>query len=131
MAYNLHVKPGESLEESKKESLKLEGYTTNDEDILKHLDRSYENSELIKNLKVTKNGFYRFAKIVSDNEILEINKQVEDNIKEAYTNITNGNFTINPKVIKDENISCKFCPFSDVCFKNSNDIVYLGGEEDE
>ena len=131
MAYNLHVKPGESLEESKKESLKLEGYTTNDEDILKHLDRSYENSELIKNLKVTKNGFYRFAKIVSDNEILEINKQVENNIKEAYTNITKGNFTINPKVIKDENVSCKFCPFSDVCFKNSNDIIYLGGEEDE
>ena len=65
MAYNLHVKPGESLEESKKASLKLEGYTTNDEDILKHLDRSYENSELIKNLKVTKNGFYRFAKIVT------------------------------------------------------------------
>ena len=131
MSYNLHVKSGVSLEESKKESLKLEGYTTNDEDILKHLDRSYENSELIKNLKVTKNGFYRFAKIVSDNEILEINKQVENNIKEAYTNITNGNFIINPKVIKDENISCKFCPFSDVCFKNSNDTLYLGGEEDE
>lgn len=129
--YKTHVKHHEVIEDHIKDSLKVQGYSTNQEGILSHLDKTYQQSEWIKNLKVTKNGFSAYAKMISDMQIKEVVKQMEDNIKYAYTEITKGNFEINPKVLNGHNKSCTYCPFKDICFKTNNDTVYLGGESDE
>ena len=130
LQYNLHTKHGESLEKQKKDSLKLEGYSLNEEAILSHLDKTYENSELIKGLKTTKSGFSSFAKLVTKQQILEINQQMEQHILDAWYKINQGDFKINPKVLENKNRSCTYCPFQDICFKTNNDTVYLGGEND-
>ncbi len=129
--YNLHTKHEETLEKIKKNSLKLEGYSLDQTSILCHLDKTFENSELIKGLKVTKNGFSSYAKMVTESEMTSILNQMEDNIIESYNHISKGDFTINPKVLENKNRSCNFCPFGDICFKTNNDTIYLGGEEDE
>lgn len=127
--YHMHTKPSETIEELKKNSLRLEGYSLDNPAILSHLDKTYENSEWIKGLKVTKNGYSAYAKMVTDSEMTGLLNQMEDNIVSAYKDIQKGSFTINPKVLEDKNRSCSFCPFGDICFKNNNDTVYLGGEE--
>jgi ATP-dependent helicase/DNAse subunit B len=63
-------------------------------------------------------------------EILSI---VEQKIEEAINNIINAKFDINPKVVKGENISCKFCKYKDICYKKYKDSVVISqaGDEDE
>ena len=41
----------------------------------------------------------------------------------------NSEFSINPKVIDDENIGCAFCKFSDICYKTRSDEVMIQLEE--
>lgn len=131
LQFKLHTKHQESLKEQIKTSLKLEGYTINEESILSHFDKTYENSEWIKGLQTTKSGFSSYAKLVTKNQIEEINQKVENHILRTWEAIHQGDFTINPKVLADKNKSCGYCPFQDLCFKTYNDVVYLGGDENE
>ena len=58
--------------------------------------------------------------------ILELKqKLVEIKIKEAGNDIISGKFNINPKEIDEENVSCKFCKYKDLCYMKQNDIVKL------
>ncbi|MBQ8891354.1 MAG: PD-(D/E)XK nuclease family protein [Bacilli bacterium] len=123
----IHEKSGytKDLEKSTIDNLKLQGYTINDEYLVSMFDSSYENSEMIKSMKTTKSGFSYYSKVLSESEILEIANLVEEKIKNAFNEILQGNFSINPKVINGENIGCKFCKYQDLCFKTGKDLVYL------
>ena len=53
--------------------------------------------------------------------------------------IESASFAINPKKIRGENRSCKFCPYRSICFRKSEDIEemeeiadihFLGGDQD-
>lgn len=120
------------------DNLKLSGYTVNDEDIIQEIDDTYENSELIKGLKKTKNGFSSYSKLLNYEDFDKIYQITEDNINKTIKNILEGNFEIKPKRIDNENISCKNCPFKDLCFfkeediknlKNTKTTEILGGED--
>ena len=122
-----------------KDSLKLSGYTIDDENIIEEIDDTYENSEIIKGLKKTKNGFSSYSKLLSYEDFGKIYQITENNINKAIQNILNCDFEIKPKRIDNENISCKNCIFKDLCFKKEEDIQnlkntkiseILGGEED-
>lgn len=127
--YNLHTKHHEKIEDNIKDSLRLEGYSISDENVLSKLDKTYQNSEWIKGLKTTKNGFSSYAKLVTYHQIEDIVNLMEKNIITAYDHITKGEFPIQPKVLDGVNRSCTFCPFKDICFKISNDTVYLGDDD--
>lgn len=106
--------------------LKLNGYSTNNKNILKYFDSSYEDSNVIKSMKTKSDGnFYNYAKVLNDVEIANLISLVKNKINEAYKNITNANFDINPKQIGFENVGCEFCKFKDICFKSEKDIVRL------
>ncbi len=131
-------KVDESIEDKRK-SLKLEGFSSSNIEVLKNIDYSYENSEVIKSLKLTKNGFASYSKVLSDKNIEEVLKITKEKIQQAASNIVNGNFSINPKEINNINIGCTYCKFKDLCFMKEEDIVklednkikdILGGEED-
>ena len=122
-----------------KDNLKLSGYTIDDENIIEEIDDTYENSEIIKGLKKTKNGFSSYSKLLSSEDFGKIYQITEGNINKAIQNILNCDFEIKPKRIDNENISCKNCIFKDLCFKKEEDIQnlkntkiseILGGEED-
>lgn len=103
----------------------LEGYSNSDISILKELDKSYDDSKMIKSLKTSSNGFYAYSKILNDDEIEKINNLTLDKIKETENNIIEAKFDINPKKIGQKELGCEYCKFKDICFKKEEDVVYL------
>ena len=107
------------------ESLKLQGYSNSDSDVLKYVDSSYENSKVIKSMRVGNNGFYSYSKTISDEQIDILNEIVSDNIKKSSDSIINGHFDINPKEINGVNVSCTYCKYKDICYRKNEDIIKL------
>lgn len=118
------------LEELKKDRLKLQGYTTDNIDILEKFDKTYENSEVIKSMKFTEKGFYHYSKVLSEEEVYAILKYTKTKIDEVTEEILDRDFTINPKVYDKANLSCEYCKFKDICYKTEKDINYLDKVED-
>ena len=121
------------------DGLKLQGYSNNNVEILRELDDSYDNSNMVKSLKTTKTGFYSYSKVISNEQIDNLIKLVDKKIEEARDNILDVSFDINPKKIGKENIGCKYCNFNDICYMEQKDIIelkeyknaeFLGGETD-
>lgn len=105
--------------------LKLDGYTINNEAIIKKFDDTYEKSEIIKSMSITQKGFSSYAKTVSNDDIEKINNVVDKKIEEVINNVEEANFPINPKRIDNKLIGCDFCKFKDLCFRKEEDIVDL------
>lgn len=126
---NIKYDPKISYEKKYQDNLKLYGYSN--KKYISEFDNSYQNSQIIKSLKVKNDGnFYSYSKVLSDDDIEEMIELVEDKIINCIDDIKKGKFDINPKNINGKNISCKYCPYEDICFKRDNDIVYLGGDVD-
>lgn len=118
--------PKKTKIELSRDNLKLQGYSTDNINFLSIFDKTYEKSELIKSMKLTKDGeFSNNSKILSDEEFSKIIDYTDRKINDAVDSILEGDFSINPKVIDKENISCKYCKYKDLCFMSNNDIVYL------
>ena len=117
-------------EEIKRDKLKLNGYTISDMYLVEMFDSSYLNSEMIKGMKVTSKGFSHYTKVIDESDIDALVNLVDLKIKEAFKEIGNANFEINPKVIGGENIGCSFCKYKDLCFKTGSDLVYLEKKND-
>ncbi len=120
-------------------ALKLQGYSNSDLNILKEVDKDYANSNVIKSLKMGKDGFYAYSKVLSSDSISKLNDLVEEKIKAAATDILEAKFPINPKQIGDDLKGCEFCKYKDICYLRAKDIVqlskmdkkdFLGGEND-
>ena len=128
-----------TYEESKRENLRLQGYSTKNEEVLSRFDSTYQNSMVVKGLKTTSKGFSSYSKVLSEKEMEHLLNMVEENIKKAISEIKEGNFTINPKRVGFDNLGCEFCPYHDLCYHVEKDIInlkkyenidFLGGEED-
>ena len=111
--------------EEKVSELKLQGYTNKDETIMEKVDTTYNESKFIRNLKTTSNGFYQHAKLITDEEIDELAKTVENKIIEASDKVINGQFNINPKELATKNIGCTYCKFKDICYMTHDNIEKL------
>ena len=129
-----------NYEEEKSNNLKLQGYSNSEIHSLVEFDNSYENSSLIKGLKLKNDGnFSAHSKILSDNQIDKIIELTEKNIDDSIDNILNGNFNINPKKIGyEKDLGCLHCKFKDICNRKEDDFViledinsldFLGGED--
>lgn len=117
-----------------KEELKLDGYTYNDLNAIKLIDNNCYDKSFISGIKVKKNGSLSDNKKLFDSAYYEeILFTVEQKIEEAINCITAADFKINPKVIKGENISCKFCNYKDICYRKYKDsiIISQAGDENE
>lgn len=111
--------------EKRLDSLKLQGYTNSDLEIIDKVDSSFNDSKVIKSLRTSSKGFYAYSKIINDEEIDILNKVVETKIKEASIDILDSKFDINPKEMNNEVIGCKFCKYKDICFMKPKDTVTL------
>ena len=117
-----------TLDEVKAESLKLNGFTNSDDNNYTLIDSNLkpgESSSVVRSLRLTKEGkFYsNNYNVISDKEIDDLVKLVEDKILEASDNITNSNFDINPKRYDNKDKSCTYCEYKDICYKRINDYV--------
>jgi len=117
-----------------KEEIKLEGYTYNDLNTIKLIDHNYFDKSFISGIKVKKDGSLSDNKKLFDSAYYEdVLNTVELKIEEAINSIVSADFKINPKVVKGENVSCKFCNYRDICYKKYKDSIVISqaGEEDE
>lgn len=134
-------KNGKSYDDLLNESMKLDGYTTNNINLLYDIDNNYEDSSFIKSLRVKKDGeFYSYSKVLSEEEINKLIGIVESNINEVICSINNSDFEINPKKLGNDLIGCEYCTYKDICYKNNDNIVdleeyksleFLGGAEND
>lgn len=126
------VSDKKTLEEIREEEMRLQGFTNRANQIVELLDDHYLENKILKNLKFKKNGeLEASAKVLSNEEMNELTKVVEEVLDKGISNILDANFSINPKVIKDKNVACKYCKFKDICFMTKKDEVMLGGDSDE
>lgn len=118
-----------TIDEMKKDGLKLEGYTNSDIEVVKYFDKNFSNSNIVKGLKMSKNNeFYKSSKTLSSYEIEKVIELTKNCIDKSISSIEDANFIINPKIIGLKNNgfnSCAFCKFSDICYKKQEDITYL------
>ncbi len=126
----LSYDPKKEYREERENRLKLMGYSTSNERILEQFDVTYQNSEVIKSMRLSKNGFYRYAKLLKEDQVETLAEVVEEKIKEAAASIKQGNFPINPKQIGKDNIGCKNCHYQDICYRKPKDIVYMEPKEE-
>lgn len=109
----------------KQEDLKLQGYTLASPELIKKFDSSYENSEIIKSMKMTNNGFGNYSKVLNDYEITKIIEIVDENIKTNITKIKNGEFTIDPKKTYQANLGCEHCEYESICYHTEKDFINI------
>ena len=129
---NLNKSEKKTREEENFNNLKLLGYSTSDLNRLSIFDSTYENSEMIRGMKLTTNGeIAKNANTLTDEEIAEVLKITHEKIIEAMNNILEGNFMINPKIINGKNVSCEYCKYQDICYHNENNNIYLDSKGDE
>ena len=118
-------------EKNDKKKYYLQGYSTDNIDVLSRFDSSYENSQMIKSLKYSEDkGFGTYSKVLTENDVKEFVSYTEKVIMNSICSILEGDFSINPKVYDGENISCKFCKFRDICFRKDKNIMYLDKVDD-
>ena len=115
---------------AKENTLKLEGYSIDNESILSKFDTTYNNSKLIKSMKTSNNGFYSYSKVLKEEEIEDLIKETESLIDNSINQILEANFKIDPKIINGENISCSFCEYKDICYRKEKDIIYINKREE-
>ena len=115
---------------AKENTLKLEGYSIDNESILSKFDTTYNNSKLIKSMKTSNNGFYSYSKVLKEEEIESLIKETELLIDNSIKQILEANFKIDPKVINGENMSCNFCEYKDICHRKEKDLIYINKREE-
>lgn len=122
----INITPKKDYLTLKSENLKLQGYSIDNEVILKQFDNSYQDSKLIKGLRLCSKGFHANSKIFSQEVLDALLKIVDKKVKEARDKILNREFFINPKKIGIKNlIGCQYCKYKELCFMTDNDIVNL------
>lgn len=134
---NFKNQKNKTKQEQKQNSLKWNGYSASNISSLEKLDPTYKDSRFISGLKVGKNGFYPYSKVLNDKQLNTLYERTDSKLKEMVKEIEEATFDINPKKLRGENISCKFCPYKSICFTNEADIIelediktleFLGGE---
>lgn len=134
--YIAPILPNETLakverekQEQRKIDMRLVGYSTDSISRLEAFDKTYLDSQMIKGMKVTSKGFGPYSKILSDETFDALVELTQEKIKDVIEHILTADFAIRPKYLKNENVSCRFCPYHDVCYKDYHDVVYLKEED--
>lgn len=103
--------------------LLLEGLTYNDASIVEKIDNFYTEESFIKGIKPNKKGLGTYARTFDKKLFEEIILKMEENINKMIDDIINANFTINPKILKNKETTCKFCSYKDICYHNYSDYI--------
>lgn len=136
---NIKPNKNKTIKEVILDKLKLEGYSTDDLNILSIFDNTYSNSSFIKSMKVTDKGFSRYSKVLSGDEVYNLVNYTDKIIKNSAKDILDSKFDIKPKMIENVDKACEYCKYKDLCFKDindyinlekSNDLSFLGGDND-
>ncbi len=131
LSKNFAIDSKKTFLEQKNNALKLHGYVTSDEDVLKEFDSTYLDSDFVSGLKMSKNGFYKYSKVLNKEEFDDVLRKTKEKVFEARDKILAADFTINPKKIKDDLVVCQYCTYQDICFLKNEDYVELNLDDEK
>ena len=124
-----------SLDNEKVESMKLNGLSSSSLDRLRAFDTSLINGNRANALKgiayKSDESFYAYSKVLDDEKLEELIYLTKDKILEASSTILKGEFSVNPKVIDGENMSCKYCSYRDICYRRNADLRFINTKDEE
>ena len=129
-SYNENI----TLTETKKKNMKLVGYSNQDENIISMFDETYNDSKIINGLRTKNDGtFYSYSKTLSSEQINDMIKKVDNVLDNNIKDILNTKFNINPKSYNEQNISCQYCTYRDLCYKTMADeeVIEIEGDNDD
>ena len=83
-------------------------------------------------MKLTKNGFSSYAKVLSKEQMKEIVNLVDNKIDNMIEDIEEAKFDINPKALSNDPgvTGCSYCPYKDICFRKNIDIEVIDKQSD-
>ncbi|MDE6292527.1 MAG: hypothetical protein K2L98_02470, partial [Bacilli bacterium] len=134
---DMQYEPNKDAVSEKKKKLKLDGITFNDEKTIALFDDTYEASEVIQSMKVTKavGGIKNSSRILDVSKRDEIEKMIEGLILNCIDKVVEAKFDIKPIDIDSGKVSgCKFCEYRDICYRRPNDInkvITSKGDDDD
>lgn len=115
---------GKDKELEKEKSLKLDGITIDDINLIKNFDSTYENSEVIKSLKLKQDGSFMYKnRIFTKEEREKMISLVEELIYNVIDNVSSSHFNIAPIKIDKKVNGCDYCSYKDICFRKSSDYI--------
>lgn len=131
--FNNKYEPNKDSLEEKKKGLKLDGLTIKDVNLISTFDSSYDNSQVIKSLKINKSdGEFAYKnRMLTKEEKEDLINLVESLINNCIDNVANANFDIHPIKIMKKADGCEYCEYKDICFKKPKDFNYQELKEEE
>ncbi len=110
---------------------KLSGAFIDDQEKIKTIDPGYRDSEYIASMRTTGEGaFNNNAPIYPKSQFDEWIEIARSKYDEADRRIKDFDFPISPAFLKGTVESCKYCPFSDVCYKKESDTRTITTKEE-
>ena len=105
----------QEIEEALLEELKMTGMVSDDEEVIKLLDKDFETKSTVIPVARKKDGsFTKTSSLLSEEDFGTVSDYVNHKIKEIGTSILDGAIGLNPYEQKDEN-ACTYCIYSSVC----------------
>lgn len=89
------------------------------------------NDELRDEYKFTNYDIYSKTSKLNTEDFNKLNNDVIDSINKAFITIASGDFKINPKRINNNNVTCSYCKFKDVCYFKESDYVDIVLEKED
>ena len=123
---NIDKKPDKTYMSQLLDSLRLNGYTTDNLDYVAMFDPTYNcsNSKYIKSMGFKdEKEIKKSAKLIDSIKVDKIIDFIDKKIDEARDGVLDAEFKINPKMYfgEDESISCQYCKYKDICFMKDID----------
>ncbi|TVP96949.1 MAG: hypothetical protein EA374_00395 [Acholeplasmatales bacterium] len=137
----LKAQADRTYDELLRETWNLKGYTLGNRALIDDIDHEFEERKTIKGLATNKDGdFKKQAKLFDPQALDAALNDFENLVAAALTDMARGRFPVRPVYLKEDilnPVSCKFCAFNDLCFKQFKDYEQVrpkplfGGDEDD
>ena len=117
-------------------SLKYNGLTIDNKEVLHILDSTYQSSSLITGLSIKNDGeFKNLNRIIKEEDLNNLENLIDSKIDEFLSDVFNCNFNITSKIddktSTKKDLSCKYCEYKAICYKTSSDTIYLNSKKGE
>lgn len=103
------------IEAAIRDELKMTGMVSDDEEVIRLLDKDFETKSVVLPVARKKDGsFTQASSVLSDEDFVTVSEYVNQKIKELGTSILDGNIGLNPYEQKDAD-ACTYCVYKSAC----------------
>ena len=111
--------------------LKMKGAFADNQDVLYSIDKNIRERSVYLGITITSKGAIKAdSKIFNQDWFTDTAKQAKDLLVSAGESILDNDFVINPKLSGGKIVSCQYCPFRDICYRDMSQVIILDNDEE-